>query len=86
MTAAWIVKAVAVFKDYHLSLTVGFPCVESDWFSLYCFEDRFDSSLIITIVLITHGELKVVLAHVLFMIVRPILASTVGVVGAVLRW
>ena len=85
LRGAWIVKAVDVFKDRDLCLSAGFPCVAPDQFGLDGFEERFDGSVIVTIALTTHGDLKVVLAQDLLIIVRAILAASVGMVDAALR-
>jgi hypothetical protein len=50
-------------EDCHLSLPACLPCVAPDQLRLDGFEERLNSSVIVTIPRTAHGDLKVVLAQ-----------------------
>ena len=85
MATAQIIDSVDIFENCHLSLPGDFPSIPPNQFHLDGFEESFDCSVIVTIALTRHGDLKVVLVQDLLISVRVILAYTIHVVDAVLR-
>ena len=55
MASSWIVEAVDVFEDRHLSLPAGFPVIAPEQFRLDGFEEGFDGGIIIAIAFARHG-------------------------------
>ena len=79
MAAAWIVEAVDVFKDGHLSLPACCPRMPPNQLGLDGFEERLNSGVIVAIAFAAHRRLKPVLAQDLLIIMRAILAATIRV-------
>ena len=69
MAASWIVEAVDVFEDRHLSLSAGVPGVSPDQLCLDGFEERFNGGVVIAISFATHGCPEPMLAQDLLIIV-----------------
>ena len=84
MASSWIVEAVDVFEDGDLSLPSVVPCVPPDQFSFDGFEEGLDGGVIVTIALAAHRYLEAMLTQDLLIIVRTILAATVGMMDAAL--
>ena len=84
MAATWIVEAVDVFEDCHLSLPAGFPCIAPDQFRFDVFEERLNSRIVIAISLSTHGHFEAVLSQDFLIVVRTILRPAIRVMDAAL--
>ena len=84
MTAARVVEAVDVFKDGHLRLPAGFPCIAPDQFRFDGFEECLDGCVIITISFATHGHFEAVLPQDFLIVVRTILRPAIRVMDATL--
>ena len=82
MSAARIVEAVDVLEDRHLSLPAGFPGIPPDQLGLDGLEESLDGGVIIAIAFSTHRHFEVMLAQYFLIIVRTILAATVGMMDA----
>jgi len=70
MSAAWIVKAVEVFKDCQFCSAASVPRVPPDPFGLDYFEECFDDGVIISISLAIHGYFLPMLAQAFLIFVR----------------
>ena len=86
MTAAWIVEAVDVVEDRHLSMSACVPCVPPEQLGLDGFEERFNSGVVIAIALSTHGYFEAVLAQDLLIVVRTILTTADALLSVKLRF
>ncbi len=86
VTAARIVEAVDVLEDCHLSLPPCFPGPSPDQLCLDGFEEGFDSGVVVAVSPSTHRYLEPMLAQDLLVVVRTILAATVCMMDAALRW
>lgn len=86
MPSAWIVKAVDVFEDCDLSIASSSPGPLPEHFCLDRFEEGFNRRIIVTIASSAHRYLEAVLTQDLLVIMRAVLASTIGVVDTALGW
>ena len=68
MTAAWIVEAIDVFEDRHISLSAEVPRVSPDQFGLDRFEEGFNGG-IKAISLAAYGYLQAMLAQYFLIVV-----------------
>ena len=84
MTAARVVEAVDVFKDGHLRIPTGFPCIAPDQFRFDGFEECLDGCVIITISFATHGHFEAVLPQDFLIVVRAVLRPSIRVMDAAL--
>ena len=86
MSAADVVEAVDVIKEGLGDESVGCPWLSPDEFSLQGFEESLDGGIVVTVALAAHRYRKAQLLQSILIIVRTILASTVGMVKATRRW
>ena len=84
MSATWIVEAVDVVEDRHLSLPAGVPRVSPDQLCFDRFEERLNRSVVIAIAFSTLRYFEPVLAQDLSIVVRTVLAATIRVLDAAL--
>jgi hypothetical protein len=80
VAATWIVEAVDVFKNCHLSLSAGFPSIAPDQFRFDGFEKRLNSAFA------THRHFEAVLSKDLLIVVRTILRPKIRVMNASFGW
>ena len=84
MASARIVEPVYVLEDCYLRLAPRLPSMSPDEFSFYGFEERLDGGIIIAISFARHRYLEPVLAQDFLIVVRTILAATIGMMNAAL--
>ena len=86
MAATWIVEAIDVFEDGHLSLAPCFPRMPPDQLRLDGFKERLNRRIIVAITFARHRYLEPMLAQDLLVVVRTVLAAAICVVNAALWW
>ena len=84
MTATRIVEAIDVLEDGQLCISAFVPWPPPDQLCLDRLEEGLDSGVVIAVALAAHRYPESVLAQKLLIIVRTVLAATVGVVNATL--
>ena len=85
MFAAGVVEAVDVLKEGIADLVTRCPSVPPDQFGLEGFEEGLDGSIVVAVALAAHRYLEAHFPQPLLIIVRTILAASVGVMNAALR-
>jgi len=68
------------------NLVARFPCVAPDEFCFDGFEECLDNSIVPAVTFSAHRHFEPQLPHSLLVIVRTILATTVGMMDAARRW
>ena len=86
MFASGVVEAVDVLKEGFGNVLACRPSVPPDQFGFEGFEECLDSCIVIAIASATHRYFEAQVTQALLIVMRTVLAASVGVVKTILWW